>query len=562
MQIPVQISEYPLNSMAISFLGGLGEIGLNMMTIEYGETILVVDAGLMFPEEHMLGIDFVIPDITYLRDNRERIAALILTHGHEDHIGALPFIVKDIQVPMYGARFTLELVRQKLRECRLSLPVDLRQVSAGESLNIGPFQVEFIRVCHSIVDCFGLAVRTPLGTLIHSGDFKIDPTPPDGLGTDVERFAHYGRAGVLALLSDSTNVELEKHSLSEKAVRETLREIFSRCKGRIVMGVFASNIQRIQQAVDLSVLYRRKVIFNGKSMVATVRLAQELGYLNVPPEVEIDIRDMARFPESKITLITTGSQAEPLSAITRTALGQHKQIVIRPHDTVIFSSRFIPGNERAITSVINLLCRQGAEVIYETVSDIHASGHAYREELKEMMHLTRPRYFIPIHGEYRHLVRHAKVAQEMGIPQEKTLVAENGHRIVFYETGAEMAQTVPAGRVFVDGKGVGDVDRPVLRDRRHLSEDGMVLAVVVVDRKTGELLAPPDIISRGFIQEKEKDNLLEYAKCVVLEVLEGVVVEPAINWSEVSERIKRELKRFFNTAVERRPVILPVVVPM
>jgi ribonuclease J len=553
---------YLSDSLTVSFLGGLGEIGLNMMAIEYGETMIVVDAGLMFPEEHMLGIDFVIPDITYLLDNRERIAALVLTHGHEDHIGALPFIAKDIQVPMYGSRFTLELVKQKLRECRLLPGLDLREVTAGDSVHIGPFEVEFIRVCHSIVDCFGLAVRTPVGTLIHSGDFKIDPTPPDGLGTDVKRFAQYGRGGVLALLSDSTNVELGKHSLSEKAVRENLKEIFAGCKGRIIMGVFASNVQRIQQAVDLSASYGRKVIFNGRSMVSTVRLAQELGYMKLPPDVEIDIRAMARFSESKITLITTGSQAEPLSAITRTALGQHKQIVIQPQDTVIFSSRFIPGNERAITSVINLLCRQGAEVIYETVSDIHASGHAYRDELKQMMRLTRPRYFIPIHGEYRQLLRHAKIAREAGIAPEKILVAENGHRVVFNETGVEMTQEVPAGRVFVDGKGVGDVDRPVLRDRRHLSEDGMVLAVLVVDKKTGELLAPPDIISRGFIQEREKDNLLENAKQVVLEVLEGIAVEPTINWSEVSERIKRELKRFFNTVVERRPVILPVVVPM
>jgi len=550
------------NGLTITPLGGLGEIGLNMMAMEYDGVIMVVDAGLMFPEDYMPGIDVVIPDITNLIENRDRIAAIVLTHGHEDHIGALPFMVKDFPVPIYGSRFTLELVKEKLKEHGLLSSVDLHEISAGDILSIGSFEVEFIRVSHSIVDCMGLAVRTPMGTIIHSGDFKIDPFPLDGKGTDLERFTQYGKEGVMALLSDSTNVEREGHTLSEKSVRDTLKNIFPRCGGRIIVAVFASHIQRIQQAVDLSVEHGRKVVFNGKSMVTAVRIARKLGYLDVPPQTELNIREMEQYPDAQITLITTGSQAEPLSSITRTALKQHKQIVIRKNDTVIFSSRFIPGNERAITNVINLLYRQGAEVIYETVSDIHASGHAYREELMTMLKLTRPRYFIPIHGEYRHLIRHANLAREAGIPEDRILVAENGDRIIFCESGMELGSKVNSGRVLVDGKGVGDVDTPVLRDRRHLSKDGMVVVLLVLDQQSGELLAPPEILSRGFIQEREGDNLLEDAKCVVLEIMDTMENQAEADWTQVSDLVKRELRRFFYKIVERKPMILPVVVPM
>ena len=561
MDSPIEQS-CPPDTLCLTPLGGLGEIGLNMMTVEYGGAMLLIDAGLMFPEEYMLGIDVVIPDITYLRENRERLLAVLLTHGHEDHIGALPFVLGEIQAPVFGTRFTLELLRQKLSEVQDLEPVDLREVKAGDVLQLGPFSVEFIRVCHSVVDCSGLAISTPLGTIIHSGDFKIDPAQPEAMRTDVKRFAWYGKQGVLALLSDSTNVEREGHTLSERDVKKTLGEIFANCTGRVIMAVFASHIQRIQQAVDLSVRYGRKVIFNGKSVKITAQIARELGYLKLAPSVEIDINDMRLYPDSEITLITTGSQAEPLSAITRMAHSQHKKIAVREPDTVIFSSSFIPGNERAITRVINMLYRQGAEVIYETVSDIHASGHAYREELKTMIRLTRPRYFIPVHGEYRHLVRHGRLAREEGLDEDRILVAENGVRFFFDREGARLGGAVPVGRILVDGKGVGDVDRPVLRDRRRLSEHGVITALVVVDETTGELLAPLEVISKGLIPERQNERFMEIARDIVMETLGNLEAGSPVDWAEVEKQISTNLKRFLYKNLERRPVILPVIVPI
>lgn len=552
----------PPDTLCLTPLGGLGEIGLNMMTIEYEGAMILIDAGLMFPEEYMLGIDVVIPDITYLRENRDRILAVLLTHGHEDHIGALPFVLGEIQVPVFGTRFTLELLRQKLSEVQDLEPVELKDVKAGDVVQLGPFTVEFIRVCHSVVDCTGLAISTPLGTIIHSGDFKIDPAQPEAMRTDVKRFAWHGKRGVLALLSDSTNVEREGHTLSERDVKKTLDEIFANCAGRIIVAVFASHIQRIQQAVDLSVRYGRKVIFNGKSVKITAQIARELGYLKLAPSVEIDINDMDLYPDSEITLITTGSQAEPLSAITRMAHSQHKKISVRAPDTVVFSSSFIPGNERAITRVINMLYRQGAEVIYETVSDIHASGHAYREELKTMIRLTRPRYFIPIHGEYRHLVRHGRLAREEGMAEDSILVAENGVRFYFNRDGASLGETVPVGRVLVDGKGIGDVDRPVLRDRRRLSEHGVITALMVVDETTGELLAPLEVISRGLIPESQDEKFMEVAKNIVMEKLGSLETGSPVDWPEVERQISSDLKRYLYKHLERRPVILPVIVPI
>ena len=543
-------------------LGGLGEIGLNMLLVQYEEHILIIDAGLMFPEDYMLGVDIVIPDFSYLLKNKERIRAVVLTHGHEDHIGALPFLLKELSVPVYGSRFTLELVKEKLKEHHLLEQSDLRMVSPKESLNIGPFQLEFIRVTHSIPDGLGLAIQTPVGTLIHSGDFKIDQTPLDGVITDINTFAAYGAKGVLALMSDSTNVEREGHTLPEKRISETLDQIMRDCEGRVIVAVFASNINRIQQVVNSAVRYQRKVAFNGKSMVINCRIAQELGLLNVPLGMELTLGEMLQLPDSQVTMITTGSQAEPMSSLTRIARDDHKQIKIKKGDTVILSSRFIPGNEKAIDGLINNLYRFGAEVIYEKVSEIHVSGHANQEELKLMLHLTRPKFFIPIHGEYRHLVKHAQLAGKIGIPKENLILAEDGQVIRFDQEGGRIVDQVEVGRVFVDGKGVGDVGNLILRDRRHLSNEGLVVVQVVLNNQTGELLSGPDFISRGFISEEEHPELIQEAKDLVLEILYLRQKEDIKNWPDIQEEIRKTLRRFFDHSLERRPVVIPLIIPM
>ena len=543
-------------------LGGLGEIGLNMLLLQYQDHILVIDAGLMFPEDYMLGVDIVIPDFSYLLKNREHIRAIILTHGHEDHIGALPFLLKELAVPVYGSRFTLELVKEKLKEHRLLSSTDLRQVSHQEILDLGPFKIEFIRVTHSIPDGFGLAVQTPVGTLVHSGDFKIDQTPLDGVVTDINTFAAYGAEGVLALLSDSTNVEREGYTLSEKRIGETLDQIMRECQGRVIVAVFASNIHRIQQIVDSALRNQRKIVFNGKSMVTNCRIARELGYLNLPHRMELSLGEMSQVPESQVAIITTGSQAEPMSSLTRIAMDDHKQIKIKKGDTVILSSRFIPGNEKAINGLINNLYRFGAEVIYEKVSEIHVSGHANQEELKLMLHLTKPQHFIPIHGEYRHLVKHAQLAQKIGLAPEKIILAENGQVIRFNASEGWLADQVEVGRVFVDGRGVGDVDHLILRDRRHLSNEGLIVVFMVLNNQTGDLLSGPEIISRGFLLEEDYPELIQEAKNRVQEILVLRQTENKKNWPEIQEEIRKTLQRFFVKALERRPVVLPIIIPM
>jgi ribonuclease J len=543
-------------------LGGLGEIGLNMLLLQYQDHILVIDAGLMFPEDYMLGVDIVIPDFSYLLKNREHIRAIILTHGHEDHIGALPFLLKELAVPVYGSRFTLELVKEKLKEHRLLSSTDLRQVSHQEILDLGPFKIEFIRVTHSIPDGFGLAVQTPVGTFVHSGDFKIDQTPLDGVVTDINTFAAYGAEGVLALLSDSTNVEREGYTLSEKRIGETLDQIMRECQGRVIVAVFASNIHRIQQIVDSALRNQRKIVFNGKSMVTNCRIARELGYLNLPHRMELSLGEMSQVPESQVAIITTGSQAEPMSSLTRIAMDDHKQIKIKKGDTVILSSRFIPGNEKAINGLINNLYRFGAEVIYEKVSEIHVSGHANQEELKLMLHLTKPQHFIPIHGEYRHLVKHAQLAQKIGLAPEKIILAENGQIIRFNASEGWLADQVEVGRVFVDGRGVGDVDHLILRDRRHLSNEGLIVVFMVLNNQTGDLLSGPEIISRGFLPEEDYPELIQEAKNRVQEILVLRQTENKKNWPEIQEEIRKTLQRFFVKALERRPVVLPIIIPM
>ncbi|MEW6665119.1 MAG: ribonuclease J [Thermodesulfobacteriota bacterium] len=543
-------------------LGGLGEIGLNMMVLEYDQHLLVVDAGLMFPEEYMPGVDVVIPDFQYVRDRREKVLAVVLTHGHEDHIGAMPFLLKELNVPVYGTSFTLELLKEKLKEHNLLQQATLVKVHPGEVTPFGPFTVEYIRVNHSIVDGVGLAVHTPEGILIHSGDFKIDQTPVDGQYTDMVRFAHYGKQDVLALFSDSTNVEKDGFTLSERDVKRTLEILFRLSKGRFIVAVFASNITRIQQIIDLAAKFHRKVVFSGKSMRVNVRIAREEGILRIPEGMETTERAIDQLQDRQVVVVTTGSQGEPLSALTRMAQDKHKDIKIKKGDTVVLSSRFIPGNERAISAIINKLYRMGAEVVYEKVSDIHSSGHAYREELKLMLNLVRPRYFIPIHGEYRHLVKHSQLAAEIGIPEERLAVVEDGVPICFNSGGMTLGERVPTGRVMVDGKGVGDVGEVVLRDRLRLSGEGMVIVLLAVNEQTGEVLYGPDLVSRGFVFEEGQSPILEDAKCIVLEVLDEIERPARVDWGAVGPEIKKRLKHFFYEIIERRPLVLPIILPL
>ncbi len=548
--------------LKVTPLGGLGEIGLNMMVMEYDDHMLIVDAGLMFPEEYMPGVDVVIPDIQYLRENRDKVKSIILTHGHEDHIGAMPFLLREFKIPIFGTNFTIELLKDKLREHNLLEQVILQKIKAGDLTTFGPFKVEYIRVNHSIVDGVGLAIDTPEGIVIHSGDFRIDQTPVDGQLTDLDRFAHYAGQGVLALFSDSTNVEKEGFTLSESDVTKTLEELFQSCDGRLIAAVFASNISRIQQIVNLALKFHRKVAFSGKSMQANIRIAKAEGFIHIPDDAEIEERAVDQFPEHRIAIVTTGSQGEPMSSLTRMAQDRHKRISIKKGDTIILSSRFIPGNERAITTIINNLYRMGAEVVYEKVSHIHSSGHAYKEELKILINLIKPKYFMPIHGEFRHLVKHTQLAMETGIPPDRLLLVENGTTVCFEDREAKIGESVPTGRVLVDGKGVGDVGEVVLRDRRRLSGDGVVIALLAIDEKTGEVIYGPDIISRGFLIEDQSGFILEQAKAIVSDLLEEIEIPSHIDWAEVAPLIKRRLKRFFYKVIERSPLILPIIIPV
>ncbi len=542
-------------------MGGLGEIGLNTMLVEYGPDSILIDAGLMFPENDMLGIDIVIPDYSYLQQRRSGLLGLVVTHGHEDHIGAIPFLLREFQVPIYATALTLALIREKLREHGLIERSTLLEIAPRQTFSLGPFTIEPIQVCHSIPDCVGLAIRTPVGTFIHSGDFKIDHTPIDGRRFDMARFGAYGEEGVLALFSDSTNVERPGYTLSERDVGATLHEVFQECTGRIIVAVFASNLHRIQQVIHLARAFGRKVLLNGKSMVANVRIARDLGSIDFPPHEEIQLSDLPRMEDSEVLLLTTGSQGEPMSALSRMAFNDHKKLKVKPGDTIVLSSKFIPGNERTIQNIINHLYRQGAEVIHEQVRDIHVSGHAYREELKTMINIVRPRYFIPVHGEYRHLVKHRQLAQLVGMPEERCLVVENGDVVGFGPDGVSLGERIDTGRILVDGKGIGDVGGLVLRDRRHLSEDGMVVVSVVIDKETKEILSGPDIFNRGFIHEETKPELLEGAQCVILEIFDRLH-EAGLEWDclDLQMEIRRELKRFFSRILDRRPVIHPIVV--
>lgn len=540
-------------------LGGLGEIGKNMMVVRYGENILVVDCGLMFPEEDLLGIDMVIPDISYLLENKNIVRGIVLTHGHEDHIGALPYVLKQINVPVYGTQLTLGILREKLRERHLIDKVKLNCVKPRDVIPIGPFKVEFIRVSHSIPDAVALAIETPVGVIVHTGDFKLDLTPVDGEVTDFHRLSQLGENGVLALLSDSTNVERPGYTLSESVVGQTFDETFRHATERIIIATFASNVHRLQQAITNAHRYDKKVAVVGRSMVNVVNIARELKYLNVPDGVLVELDEARRLPRNQVVYLTTGSQGEPMSALTRMANRDHRQVEIMPGDTIIISATPIPGNEVLVSRIIDQLFKLGANVIYESISGIHVSGHPSQEELKLMINLVKPKFFIPVHGEYRMLIKHAKLAREMGIPKPNIFVAENGQVIELSRRSGRFAGRVTAGRVLVDGLGVGDVGNIVLRDRRQLSQDGILIVVVTISRETGQIISGPDIVSRGFVYVRESEELIEEVRDKVKSVLVKCTDKKITEWASIKSLVRDDLSKYLYEKTRRRPMILPII---
>jgi ribonuclease J len=546
------------NVLSVIPLGGVEEIGLNMTVFEYGNDIIIVDAGLMFPEEDMLGVDFVIPDFTYILDNRERVKGIVLTHGHEDHIGALPFLLKEISVPVYGTPLTLGLVRNKLLEHHLE-EIELIPVKPRDVINLGVFSVEFVRVTHSIVDGVGLGIQTPLGLVVHTGDFKLDPTPVDGQLMDLHKFTEYGEKGTLLLLSDSTNAEKGGFTFSEKEVRRVFEDIFSNAPGRIILATFASNIHRIQQAIDVAIKYKKKVIISGKSIVANAQIAVDLGYLTIPRDTWLRLEDLKILNDSEVVIITTGSQGEPMSVLSRIATDEHKDIKIKEGDTVILSARMIPGNERPIGRIINHLFRRGAHVFYEKVSEVHVSGHASKEELKLMLNLVRPRYFMPIHGEYRHLVYHSILAKKLSIPRENIFILEDGEILEISDQGARKNGKVSSGRIFIDGKGVGDVKEMVLRDRLRLAHDGIVLILLSIEKLTGNIISGPDIISRGFVFEDASQEVMNDVKELLTNTIKGLDKEIISDSSVLQAKLRSTLKKYLRDTMERRPMIMPII---
>jgi ribonuclease J len=546
------------NILSVIPLGGVGEIGLNMTVFEYGNDIIIVDAGLMFPEEDMLGVDFVIPDFSYIFDNRAKVKGIILTHGHEDHIGALPFLLKEISIPVYGTALTLGLVRNKLLEHHLE-KAELIPVKPRGVIHLGVFSIEFIRVTHSIVDGVGLGIQTPVGLVVHTGDFKLDPTPVDGQLMDLHKFTEYGERGTLLLLSDSTNAEKGGFTFSEKEVRRVFEDIFANAPGRIIIATFASNIHRIQQAIDVAVKYGRKVIISGKSIISNAQIALDLGYLTIPTDTWLRLEDLKSLKDNEVIIITTGSQGEPMSVLSRIAIDEHKDIKIKEGDTVILSARMIPGNERSIGRIINHLFRRGANVFYEKVSEIHVSGHASKEELKLMLNLIRPKYFMPIHGEYRHLVYHSILAKKLGLPRENIFILEDGEILEVSDKEARKNGRVNSGRVFIDGKGVGDVKDMVLRDRMRLAHDGIVLILLSIEKLTGNILSGPDIISRGFVFEDASQEVMNDVKELLTNTIKGLEKEIISDSSVLQARLRSTLKKYLRDTMERRPMIMPII---
>lgn len=553
-------TEKPKLPIKIIPLGGLGEIGKNITLYEYDGDMFLVDCGMSFPDEEMPGIDIVIPDFTYILENRNKIKGMVITHGHEDHIGAIPYLLMEFNIPIYATRLTIGLIEGKLKEHKLLGDAKLNVVKPGDTVNFGKINVEFIHVNHSIPDAVGFAINSPAGTVIHTGDFKIDTTPIDGNVIDIGRFAEYGKRGVLALLADSTNAERPGYTSSERLVGDSLSNLFNRAEGhRIIIATFSSNIHRIQQIINEAVKCNRKVAVSGRSMINVVSVAEELGYLDVPENVLIDVSNINSYEPGQIVLVTTGSQGEPMSALHRIAFSDHRQIEIIPGDMIIISATPIPGNEKLVGKVINELMKRGANVVYEKMYDVHVSGHACAEELKLLMSIVRPKYFIPVHGEQKHLMKHAALAEEIGIDPKNIIISQNGNVIELKQNSVVTSNSVPAGRVLVDGLGVGDVGSIVLRDRKHLSDDGIIIITVTMDRKTREVVAGPDVVTRGFIYVKESEDLIRDINFQTCDILERCYIHNIRDWNTVKTKIKDGISRFLFQRTKRSPMVLPVI---
>lgn len=546
-------------SLKVIPLGGLGEIGKNITAIEYKDEIIVIDGGISFPDEDMYGVDLVIPDIRYLLENKNKIKGMFLTHGHEDHIGAIPFILKQINMPVYGTRLTLGLVENKLKEHNILRESKLKPVRTGQTIKLENLKIEFIGVTHSIADSCALAIYTPMGIILHTGDFKIDYTPIDGRMTNLNRIAALGKKGVLLLMADSTNVERQGHSISEKSIGETLKRIFSGAQGRIIVATFASNIHRMQQIADASIAYNRKIAFSGRSMENISEVAMNLGYLHVPDEYIIDIKDVNKYPSEEVTIITTGSQGEPMAGLSRIAYGSHRLISIEPGDLFIISASPIPGNDKLVSRVINQLFRKGVDVIYEDLEEIHVSGHAYQEELKLIHSLVKPKYFMPVHGEYRHLKHHRDLAIKLGMKPESVFTLETGQVLEISEDGVNTSKTVHTGVLFVDGIGVGDVGNIVLRDRRDLAKDGMVTIVIAINKENYSIVAGPDVITRGFIYAREAEDIINKVKEISKEEIERCLEKEILEWQVLKNSVRKSVEHFLYHKTKRNPSVFPII---
>jgi len=544
----------------ISFLGGLNEVGKNMTLFEYGEDMFLVDCGLAFPDQDMLGVDLVLPDFTYVERNADRIRGIVITHGHEDHIGGLPYLLKVLNVPVYGTNLTIGLIQGKLREHGLLNSATLNVIKPGDVITLGGFTVEAIHVNHSIPDALGLAIRCEGGTVVHTGDFKIDTTPIDGGMMDLGRLAEIGQEGVLCLMSDSTNAERPGFTESERKVGESFETLFRKAgNNRIIVATFSSNIHRVQQIMNVAESLGRKVALVGRSLENVVNISAELGYLNIPEGIVIDINMINRYPADKLVIITTGSQGEPMSALTRMAFSDHRKVEIHPNDYVIISATPIPGNEKTVSRVVNELMKLGADVVYERMYDVHVSGHACQEELKMIMGIVKPKYFIPVHGELKHLRKHAGLALNVGIPKENILIADNGRVAEISKKALKCTSTVPAGRVFVDGYGVGDVGSVVLRDRKHLAQDGLVIVAVCIDRENGEIVSGPDVVTRGFVYVKESEELINAAREVAVRAIEAQTDGGYFDWNSIKASLRDEISHLMYERTKRSPMILPVI---
>ena len=544
----------------VSFLGGLNEVGKNMTLFEYGEDMFLVDCGLAFPDQDMLGVDLVLPDFTYVERNADRIRGIVITHGHEDHIGGLPYLLKVLNVPVYGTKLTIGLIQGKLREHGLLNSASLNVINPGDVITLGGFTVEAIHVNHSIPDALGLAIRCEGGTIVHTGDFKIDTTPIDGGMMDLGRLAEIGQEGVLCLMSDATNAERPGFTESERKVGESFETLFRKAgNNRIIVATFSSNIHRVQQIMNVAASLGRKVALVGRSLENVVSISAELGYLNIPEGIVIDINMINRYPADKLVIITTGSQGEPMSALTRMAFSDHRKVEIHPNDYVIISATPIPGNEKTVSRVVNELMKLGADVVYEKMYEVHVSGHACQEELKMIMGIVKPKYFIPVHGELKHLRKHAGLALSMGIPKENILIADNGRVAEISKKALRCTSTVPAGRVFVDGYGVGDVGSVVLRDRKHLAQDGLVIVAVCIDRESGMIVSGPDVVTRGFVYVKESEELINAAREVAVEAIEAQTDGGYFDWNSIKASLRDEISHLMYERTKRSPMILPVI---